>query len=110
MAAAFDSLDTLSQYESAFVNAVLAFHGIREVPSIEEFTAALTVLQRYAQQVQDNPRDDSRSSWAQRMEVADVAAIDARAFLLFGSTKPTPDQWRRVHREIYGPLLCEDCE
>lgn len=110
MAAAPYSLDTLNDYETAFISAMLAVRGITGRPSVEQFTDALLVLQRYAQQAQDNPRDDFGDAWRSRMHSADVAAIDARAFLVFGVTKPTPDQWCQVHRGLYGPLLCEDCD
>jgi hypothetical protein len=37
------------------------------------------------------------------------AELRAKAFVMFGATKPTPVQWHKAHSALFGPLLCEAC-
>lgn len=45
----------LNRAERAFVQAVLACHGMHQLPTEAEFRRAMKVMVAYAQQVEDNP-------------------------------------------------------
>lgn len=96
----------LTLFETAFIRTVLEHRGTDDRPSLAEFRAVLDVLQRYDQQRLDNPGADA---WEPTLEPESAAALRAKAFLMFGVTKPTPAQWQRAHAALYGPLLCETC-
>ncbi len=36
-------------------------------------------------------------------------ALRAKAFMLFGVTRPTAAQLHKAHAALFGPLLCETC-
>ncbi len=96
----------LSPFETVFVRTVLEHRGLGNEPSATEFAAALAVLVRYNAQCQDNP---GGGAWEPNADEAQRAELRAKAFVMFGATKPTPAQWHKVHAALYGPLLCETC-
>lgn len=102
--------DFLSPLDGAFVRTVLDHRGVCRRPSVAEFASALDVLRRYEQQRADNPPEvDDPWGWPTRLDPEDQIALAAKAFLMFGVTKPTPAQWQRAHAALFGPLLCERC-
>lgn len=96
----------LSPFESVFVRTVLEHRGLSNEPSAAEFAAAVAVLTRYNEQCQDNP---GGGAWEPAADAEQLAELRAKAFVMFGATKPTPAQWHKVHAALYGPLLCETC-
>ncbi len=100
-------LPPLSAHDAVFVQTVLDHQGVSDEPSLAEFTAALKVLRSYYEQSLDNP--PTEKLWQPRGSEEGMAALRAKAFMLFGATKPTPDQWRRASAALYGPLLCATC-
>ncbi len=108
-AAAFPASDPprRTPFESAFIRTVLEHRGAGYRPTQPEFSRALEVLQRYLEQRLDDPPDDD--SWEPRLDEEDQAALRARAFLMFGDTRPTPAQWHKAYLALFGPLLCETC-
>lgn len=100
MAAVLDRNDLLSEFDTGFVRAVLEHRGVLRVPSGEEFTLALLVLETYAEQCRDNPRE------------ADFALLPNLASEQSGElagTRPSPAQVHKAWTALYGPLLCETC-
>lgn len=100
-------LPQLSPFESVFVRTILEHRGIGSQPSLADFSGALETLRRYLEQSLDNPREDTR--WEPRVDEESLAALRAKAFIMFGATKPTPAQWQKAHAALFGPLLCETC-
>ncbi len=107
-AVATDLAPQLSPFESTFVRAVLEHRGVSDRPTLPEFTAALTVLHRYQAQREDNPGD--ADLWRPALDEDTVTCLSAKAYLMFGATKPTAAQWQKAHAALYGPLLCEWCD
>ena len=98
----------LTPFEVIFVRTVLEHRGIHGRPALGEFTGALEVLRRFDEQCIANPsRADER---APRLAAEDMTALRAKAFLLFGTIRPTPAQWQRAHAALFGPALCATCE
>jgi hypothetical protein len=90
-----------------FVRTVLEHRGLFHVPTEAEFRGALDVLRRYDEQSIANPaREDA---FASRLSPGDLAALRAKAFVMFGTIRPTPAQWHKAHSALFGPLLCETC-
>jgi hypothetical protein len=106
-ALADDLLPRLSPFDSTFLRTVLEHRGASTQPSLAEYVAALDVLRRYYEQSLDNPREVD--AWQPRVDEASLAALRAKAFMMFGATKPTPAQWHKAHGALFGPLLCETC-
>jgi hypothetical protein len=102
-----DPMPRLSAFETLFIRTVLEHRGLSNHPSLAEFSAALDVLKRYDEQCQDNPPDEAR--WAPRLDEEGLTALRAKAFVMFGATKPSPAQWQKAMGALYGPLLCETC-
>jgi len=102
-----DPSPRLTPFETCFLRTILEHRGIGNRPTLAEFTSSLEVLQRYDEQCQDNPRESEQ--WEPRFSEESHAALRAKAFLMFGATKPTPGQWQKAHAALYGPLLCEGC-
>jgi hypothetical protein len=100
----------LSPFETAFVRAVLEYRGVRRRPTLAEFRAALETMSAYTQQCEDNPPDPTIKAWLHGLAENEHAEMVARAFLEFGATKPTQQQWHRVHQVVFGPLVCSTCE
>lgn len=102
----------LNRAEKAFLQAVLACHGVQEHPSELEFERALQVMTAYAQQVQDNPPEGAPSlivkRWLSPLSNLDRVRVAAAAFVMFGATKPNIFQVRAAHREIFGTELAGD--
>lgn len=96
----------LSPLEAAFIRTVLDHRGVACHPTLAELTAAFDVLHRYNQQREDNPGEDL---WEPRLDGDAQAELRAKAFLMFGATRPSPAQWHKAHVALYGPLLCETC-
>jgi hypothetical protein len=98
--------------EIAFLQAVLACHGVREQPTESDFKRAMKVMIAYAQQVQDNPPEGAPSlivkRWLSPLSNLDRVKVAAAAFVKFGATKPNIFQVRAAHREIFGPALDTD--
>jgi hypothetical protein len=92
----------LSPFETAFVRTVLDHRGIGARPSIADLMGAFDLLRRYGQQCVDNPRD--ADSWEPTLNDERLAEMRAKAFIMFGATKPTPAQWHKVHAALYGAL------
>jgi hypothetical protein len=109
-AAAAPSVEDLSPrltpFETAFIRTVLEHRGVGYRPTLAEFSAALDVLRRHEAQRMDNPQ---ASDWEPRLDVENDASLRAKAFLMFGATKPSPAQWHKAHSALFGPLLCESC-
>jgi hypothetical protein len=97
----------LNRAERAFVEAVLACHGVRGQPTDSQFKRAMKVMIAYAQQVQDNPPEGAPSQivkrWLSPLSNPDRIKVAAAAFVKFGATKPNIFQVRAAHREIFGP-------
>jgi hypothetical protein len=106
----FTETDFLSQGDAAFIRTVLDHRGVCRRPSVAEFASALDVLRRYDRQRADNPPEgDDPWGWPRQLGPEDQVALAAKAFLMFGVTKPSPAQWQRAHAALFGPLLCETC-
>jgi hypothetical protein len=99
-------LPRLSPFDSIFIRTVLDHRGIGGQPSLGEFTAALNTLRKFYEQSLDNPRD---GAWQPSADDETMAALRAKAFMMFGATKPSPAQWQKAHVALFGPLLCETC-
>ena len=108
IAQAEDPSSRLTPFESVFIHTVLEHRGIGRRPTLLEVTAALEVLKRYLEQCSDNPRDEDE--WEPRLGEESQVALRAKAFLMFGATRPLPSQWHKAHAALYGPLLCETCD
>ena len=100
---AADLLPAMPPFDTAFVSTVLDHRGASHPPSYADYGAAFEVLRRYYQQCLDNPREDD--AWQPRVAEEGLAALRAKAFMMFGATKPTPAQWQKAHEALYGPLL-----
>jgi hypothetical protein len=105
--ATHEDLPRLTQFETVFIQTALEHRGIGCHPTLAQFTEALRVLQRYEEQCRDNPRETD--AWEPQLGEESQAALRAKAFLMFGATKPLPSQWHKAHAALYGPLLCETC-
>ena len=97
----------LTAFETEFVRTVLEHRGLFREPSQDEFAAALQVLRRYDEQVIANPRHEDR--FAPKLEGDDMAALRAKAYMMFGTIRPSPAQWHKAHTALFGPQLCETC-
>lgn len=97
----------LTPFEVIFVRTVLEHRGVHGQPALGEFTGALEVLRRYDEQCIANPGHDDR---VPRLGAEDITALRAKAFLMFGTIRPTPAQWQRAQLALFGPMLCETCE
>lgn len=95
-----------SAFATAFIRTVLEHRGVGYRPSEAEVSAALDVLRRYDKQCLDNPGE---GAWVPRLDEDSDASLRAKAFIMFGATKPTPAQWHKAHTALFGPLLCETC-
>ena len=96
----------LSRFDWAFIRTVLEHRGLVRDPTESEFNEALEVLGRYEQQCTDNP---GGGAWEPALDEERLAEMKAKAFVMFGATKPTPAQWHKAHNALFGPLLCETC-
>lgn len=96
----------LSPLEAAFIRTVLDHRGVGCGPSLPELTAAFDVLHRYNQLREHDTGDDP---WEPRLGGEAQAELRAKAFLMFGVTRPSAAQWHKAHVALYGPLLCEAC-
>lgn len=96
----------LSSFETAFIRTVLEHRGLFRPPSEPEFRAALEVLRQYDEQCADNP---GGGLWEPVLDEERLAELRAKAYMMFGATKPTPAQWHKAHSALFGPLLCETC-
>jgi hypothetical protein len=108
-AAAFveDTFPRLSPFEATFIRTILEHRGIGSRPSLADFSAALDVLRRFDLQCEDNPAE--AGMWEPNMDEESVTSLRAKAFVMFGATKPSPAQWQKAHGALFGPLLCETC-
>jgi hypothetical protein len=102
-----DLSPSLSPFESVFIQTVLEHRGISNRPALAEFNAALDVLRQFTDQRQDNPPEPDR--WEPSTDDETKAALRAKAFIMFGATKPSPAQWNKAHGALFGPLVCETC-
>jgi hypothetical protein len=68
----------------------------------------LDVLRRFEEQRQDNPTD--AGMWVPALDPENLASLQAKAFMMFGATKPSPAQWHKAHTALFGPLLCATFE
>ena len=98
---------TLMPFERTFIRTVLEHRGVDQAPSLAEFTRALDVLRCFNEQRQDNPSE--AGMWVPAIDDESIAALKAKAYLMFGATKPTPAQWHKAHAALFGPLLCDTC-
>jgi hypothetical protein len=102
----------LNRAESAFLQAVLACHGVREQPTDCEFKRAMKVMIAYAQQVQDNPPAGAPSlivkRWLSPLSNSGRIKVAAAAFVKLGATIPNIFQVRAAQREIFGPAPDSD--
>lgn len=103
--AAGEFLPSLTPFDSAFIRTVLDHRGVGARPSLADFLSAFDMLRRYYQQCLDNPHESD--TWEPRLGEERLAEMRAKAFLMFGATKPTPAQWHKVHGALYGSLLGE---
>lgn len=102
-----DPTPRLTPFETVFIRTVLEHRGVGNRPTLVEFSAALDLLQRYEAQCQDDAPEDSH--WVPRLDDDALASLRAKAFVMFGATRPTPAQWQKSMGALYGPLLCETC-
>jgi hypothetical protein len=102
-----DPVPRLSAFETTFIRTVLEHRGASNRPTLTEFSAALEVLKRYDQQRLDNPPDEQH--WVPRMDDEGLTSLRAKAFVMFGATKPSPAQWQKAMHALFGPLICETC-
>jgi len=102
-----DPSSRFTPFQKVFIRTVLEHRGVGFRPTPTEFNEALNVLRRYDEQCQDNPQEID--AWEPRLGEEGQAALRAKAFLMFGVTKPMPSQWHKAHAALYGPLLCETC-
>jgi hypothetical protein len=100
-------IPVLTAFEESFIRTVLEHRGVFHRPTLVEFRSALDALRRYDEQCQDNP--GLLESWAPRISTDDLACLRAKAFLMYGVTKPSRVQWHKAHAALFGPLLCETC-
>lgn len=100
-----DLLPSLPVFDAVFVRTALEHRGGAHPPTLADYAAAFDLLRRYYQQCLDNPRADE--PWEPRLSDESLAAMRAKAFVMFGATKPTPAQWQKVHAALYGTLLGE---
>lgn len=63
-------------------------------------------MQQYTQQRQDNPPSPSSESWLNQLPEYIHATLVARAFMLFGATKPIASQWEAVRQSLQEPTYC----
>jgi hypothetical protein len=95
----------LSEAEGEFVRTVLEHRGLFHIPTQNEFRAALDLMCEYEQQcAQDPARLDT---FASHLTPSDLAAVRAKAFVMFNTIRPTAAQWHKTHTSLFGPLLCE---
>ena len=99
-------LPQLSLFEEAFVRTVLEHRGVFRDPTGSEYAAAIRVLREYHAHCLDNP---GGGAWEPQLDEESTAALRAKAFVMFGATKPSPAQWQKAHSALFGPLLCETC-
>jgi hypothetical protein len=96
----------LTHAEKAFLEAVLACHGVPGQPSESDISRAMNVVIAYAQQVQDNPPEGAPSliirRWLSPLSDQERIKVAATAFVLFGVTKPSIFQVRAAQRQISG--------
>jgi hypothetical protein len=98
--------DQLTAFEATFIRTVLEHRGVERRPTEAEFRAALYVLQQYDDKREDNP---GAGAWEPTGDEEMVTELRAKAFMMFGATKPTRAQWRMAHGALFEPLLCESC-
>jgi hypothetical protein len=96
-----DLLPTLPQFDAVFVRTTLEHRGSTLPPTLADYAAAFDLLRRYYQQCLDNPREDE--PWEPRLGEELLAAMRAKAFVMFGVTKPTPAQWQKVQAALALP-------
>jgi hypothetical protein len=99
--------EQLNDFEAEFVRTVLEHRGLFHVPTSDEFRGALDVLRHYEQLCAASP---SRvDSFASRLPPIELAALRAKAYVMFGTIWPSAAQWHKAHTALFGPLLCETC-
>jgi hypothetical protein len=108
MAAVLDRNDLLSEFDTGFVRAVLEHRGVLREPSGEEFSLALLVLETYAEQCRDNPRE-ADFALLPNLASEQSGELAGKVFLMFGVVRPSPAQVHKAWTALYGPLLCETC-
>jgi hypothetical protein len=101
-------LPELSRFENAFVRTVLEHRGLFHEASAAELSAALDVLQRFEEQRLENP--SNAAMWVPALDRENTASLQAKAFMMFGATRPSPAQWHKAHTALFGPLLCATCD
>jgi hypothetical protein len=99
----FDPPPQLPTFDTIFVHTVLEHRGVGYQPSLTDYAQAFDLLQRYRQQCADNPREED--AWQPRVTEESLAALRAKAFVMFGVTKPSPAQWHKVHEALFDCLL-----
>jgi len=99
--------DRLTAFEAEFLRTVLEHRGLFRVPTEAEFAEALSTLRRYDELCLANPGYER--GFAPWLGEENAAALRAKAFVMFGTIKPTPAQWHRAHGALFGPLLCDTC-
>ena len=99
--------EQLTDSQAEFVRTVLEHRGLFHVPTTDEFQAALEVMRRYDELCAENPA--RMDSFASRLDPHELAALRAKAFVMFNTIWPTAAQWHEAHTALFGPLLCETC-
>lgn len=94
--------DELSPFETAFIRTVLEHRGLFHQPTEDEFRAALDVLRRFDQQCGGNPQ---RFAWEPDLGQHAIGELRAQAFVMFGTTAPTPAQWHKARVALFGPCF-----
>ncbi len=105
-AASLELLSALAPFDAAFIRTVLDHRGVGSRPALADYLSAFDILRRYYQQCIDNPREGD--TWEPTLGEERLAEMRAKAFVMFGATKPTPAQWHKVHAALYGPLLNDE--
>ncbi len=102
-----DLAPRLTPFEAAFVRTVLEHRGL--FPSPASATSAGLWMCSTA---------TTHSAWLIRamtmsghraLDADDMAALRAKAYMMFGVIRPTAAQWQKAHGALFGPMLCETC-
>jgi hypothetical protein len=107
IAVAESLMPRLTSFEAEFVRTVLEHRGVLARPSLVELTRAFEVLRRYDEQCLANPGRES--AYAPDLDADSMAALRAKAYIMFGAIAPSPAQWHKARVALFGPPLCETC-
>jgi hypothetical protein len=90
----FERLDPEHDYAYTFVQHVLVRHGFMQ-PSASQLADAVGVFNAYATSIGELHEDEPALFWAV-WEPALSGQLRAEAYLTWGATRPTTEQWREA--------------